>query len=225
MVAFVGAGGKTTAMLALAQEYKALGKGVLVSTTTHIRIPTDTFVDAVLIGKPAQEVGPACTGGSITVLGKQDNAYGKLSGVLVEDLNVIYRNARFDILLVEADGAREKPLKAPGDHEPVIPGDCTHVIGVIGMKAYGQPLNEKWVHRIGHFFSVTGGKPEQMIDESLLLKLIGSPAGLFKNVPVNAERILLLNQCTDELRKNAAALMISSCMSERIGGIALGVRR
>ena len=42
--AVVGSGGKTTLIHRLAEEYRAQGKKVFVTTTTHMRIEADTLL-------------------------------------------------------------------------------------------------------------------------------------------------------------------------------------
>jgi len=43
-----------------------------------------------------------------------------------------------DVLLIEADGACRLPLKAPYDHEPVIPPDASLVVPVVGSMCGGS---------------------------------------------------------------------------------------
>ena len=43
-----------------------------------------------------------------------------------------------DLLLVEADGSRRRPLKVPAVHEPVIPSFADMVVGVIGLDCIGK---------------------------------------------------------------------------------------
>ena len=72
----------------------------------------------------------------------------------------------FQWIIVEADGAKRRPLKAPGRYEPVIPA-CSHiVIGVVGLNGLGKPLDKKYVFRPEIFAEITKlglGKP---IDEN-----------------------------------------------------------
>ena len=45
VISIVGAGGKTTLVHKLAREYHRRGKGVLVTTTTHMYVEADTDLD------------------------------------------------------------------------------------------------------------------------------------------------------------------------------------
>lgn len=224
MIALVGAGGKTTTMMALAKAYAGKGYRVLITTTTRIYVPSEGDRDHLIIkGEPfVPEQMPAR--GTVTVMGSAVEENGKLVGLSPDQANRLFQEGGFDILLIEADGAGGRPIKAPAEHEPVIPHGCTHVIGIIGMDAYGQPMNDTHVHRLECFLEITRGAQGRQIDREALKKLIGSPKGLFKNVPSSASRILLLNKCTDDQLKHVADALISECLEKGIGELAWGVR-
>ncbi|NIS47426.1 MAG: putative selenium-dependent hydroxylase accessory protein YqeC, partial [candidate division Zixibacteria bacterium] len=50
-------------------------------------------------------------------------------------------------LLIEADGARKKLLKAPADHEPVVPPMVEQVVVSASLNSIGKTLSEEYVHR------------------------------------------------------------------------------
>ena len=47
-----------------------------------------------------------------------------------------------DVALIEADGARNLPCKAPASHEPVILPETDTVIALMGLDACGKPISE-----------------------------------------------------------------------------------
>ena len=51
-----------------------------------------------------------------------------------------------DFLIIEADGAKMLPLKAPASHEPVILKNTTMVVGVAGIDSLFKSIN-KICHR------------------------------------------------------------------------------
>ena len=57
----------------------------------------------------------------------------KIRGLSEEEYRKL--KTQCDVLLVEADGAKRKPLKVPAEHEPVIPEDTDMVIGIAGASA------------------------------------------------------------------------------------------
>jgi len=52
-------------------------------------------------------------------------------------------------VLVEADGAAGRPLKAWAAWEPVIPGQTCLLVVMAGASGLGRPLTPAWVHRPG----------------------------------------------------------------------------
>ena len=133
MVALVGGGGKSSTMYALARQAADGGKTVVVTTTTHIlphpKLPLTSDPAALphLLAKHR-----------VVTLGRYD-ARGKLTGAgdPADDL------AAADVVLIEADGAKLRPLKAPADHEPVIPPQTHAVIGAAGLDCVGKPCWEQ----------------------------------------------------------------------------------
>ncbi|HKJ28099.1 MAG TPA: selenium cofactor biosynthesis protein YqeC, partial [Anaerolineales bacterium] len=115
-------------------------------------------------------------------------------------------------LLVEADGSRRKPLKAPAAHEPVIPSFTETVVVLAGMSGMGKPLGETWVHRPERFEALSGLKMGEAISPEALTRVLLAKEGGLKGIPAGAKRIALLNQCdTPELsslaRRMAAHLL------------------
>ena len=110
-------------------------------------------------------------------------------------------------LLIEADGSRRKPLKAPSDHEPPIPKFVEAVVVVAGLSALGQPLSEHVVHRVEIFSRLSGLAPGERITTEALRRVLANPAGGLKNIPPTARRIVLFNQAdTDDFQAQARSL-------------------
>jgi molybdenum cofactor cytidylyltransferase len=97
-------------------------------------------------------------------------------------------------LLVEADGARRLPVKAPGEHEPALPPFAEVVVVVAGLSALGKPLTAEWVHRPERFAELTGQQPGSVITPGSLTRVLLDPQGGLKNIPPGARRLVLLNQ-------------------------------
>jgi molybdenum cofactor cytidylyltransferase len=110
-------------------------------------------------------------------------------------------------LLVEADGARQKPLKAWAGHEPAIPTFVDEVIQVAGLSALGKPLDDDSVHRKEIFSHLSGLTPGETITTSAILKVLSHPEGGLKNIPLQARKVLVLNQA-DSAELQAAAKKI-----------------
>jgi probable selenium-dependent hydroxylase accessory protein YqeC len=97
-------------------------------------------------------------------------------------------------VLVEADGAAGRPVKAPAGHEPVVPSSADLVVGVMGLDALGSPAEEEMVFRLEHFLNVTGLAPSEEIGPDSLKALAAHPEGLFKNTPAKARRMAFYNK-------------------------------
>ncbi len=187
IVSVVGAGGKTTACKALGEALARRGQTVLLTTTTHIFPPPGVPLTVGGI----HFVAPAA---KLTAAGKETAKDGKLKGFSGEEIDSLSKTGMFDVLLVEADGAKGLPLKAPETWEPVYPFNTRLTIGVIGLDGLGKPLSDKTVHRCERFSKVTGAKAGDQISWDHLLALAVHADGLFRAAPPNAVKIILLNK-------------------------------
>lgn len=196
LISVVGAGGKTSTMFRLAQELKALGKKVLVTTTTNIAFSETSQADHLILDGLKDifflsrvETGTiACLGSGVL------NDKGKVEGIDRELVDEIYQKHLFDYVLVEADGSKRRPIKAPAHYEPVIPRETTRVVGLIGLDALGKSITEDYVHRPNLFCSITGKKMGDIIDRKCLTDLILSGNGLFKDAPRGCRRYVVFNK-------------------------------
>lgn len=170
VISLIGAGGKTSLMFCLAKELENSGKTVLTTTTTKIFMPTPDQSPVTVIDDAVDELvmklklclnqfHHVCAGS------KHDTASGKLKGFAPDTINQLWQTRLFDWIIVEADGAKRKPLKASDSHEPVLPKDTTHLVLVTGLDAVGKTLDEKHVHRSKLFSNNTGLCPGETIDE------------------------------------------------------------
>jgi len=225
LISFIGAGGKTTTMFNLASRYKKLSKKVLTTTTTKIMFPTEpngceTYIfDASDNPRLLNKV----KNGSITCIGQKPNfTKKKIIGIAPEYINQIFAQKIFDVILVEADGAKQKPIKAPANHEPVIPQAATTVFGIIGTDAIGKKIEEKNVHRAEIFCQITSSKIGDIIDQNIITKLILSKNGLFTKTPNICQKILLLNK-TQHANKTEQALNIANKIKEKAPNITTAI--
>lgn len=210
-IAFGGAGGKTTAIFQLARSLSGEdGKQpVVVTATSHLGTWQTGLADRHLITEtPAPlEVLEHGMKGVILVSGAIEADRAKpvnedLLGWLRE-----FCGYHAIPLLIEADGSRQKPLKAWAEHEPPIPSFVDLVVQVVGLSGLGKPLTEEYVHRAELFSKMSGLDIGQVITAESLQKVLLHPEGGLKNVPATARKIALLNQAdTDGLQSAARGL-------------------
>jgi probable selenium-dependent hydroxylase accessory protein YqeC len=196
IVSLIGAGGKTSTVYWLAHELLRRGLKVIVTTTTHMYLPDPGCVGSCIIDpdlKARIQASKQEMGGIVACFSAFDEQTGKVTGCLPEEVGEIKKKAVADVVLVEADGARHCLLKVPGGHEPCIP-DCSDiVIAVSGGDALLQPADPDCIHRWPLFSALAGIKVGDVVDKSVLEKLLNHPQGIFKNVPEHAHRHWLIN--------------------------------
>ncbi len=127
VLAFTGSGGKTTWIYALARELRRCGRRVLIMTTTRMYESAQGCVSEENIAGELARCGAVLCGvrdgkGKIGYMG--DEAFRRIAALA-------------DIVLVEADGSRQMPLKVFGSHEPVLPPQTDCIIHVAGISAIG----------------------------------------------------------------------------------------
>lgn len=223
-IALAGGGGKTTTMFALARSLKASGARVLVTTTTNIFMPHPDQYDRLLLSDEPDigDLDGVQAGTLFCLAGAPVEGKNKLKSVAPAFLEQVYARGCFDALIVEADGARRLPVKAPAGYEPVIPACATLVLGCIGMDALGTPIDEEHVHRAQLFCEVTGARPGEPVGSEHIVRLAGAAHGLFKGAPDTARRTVLLNKAdTDELRRQAC--LLADRIAAAVPGVSVAV--
>src|SRR5512142_2833443 len=115
-IAFIGAGGKTTAMFQLARELRG---PVLVTTSTHIGAWQTSLADQHVVAARLEDIAGITPSGVTLVTGPlvSDDRFGPVSDDVLLWLHDTARERGLP-LLIEADGSHQKPLKAPAPHEP-----------------------------------------------------------------------------------------------------------
>ncbi|MGO8692263.1 MAG: selenium cofactor biosynthesis protein YqeC [Rectinemataceae bacterium] len=220
VLAFVGAGGKTSALYGLAEELADRGLRVLATTTTMIYDPRKeggrrldrlelapelaSFAaragarDRARADRGAREralarvAGLASPGKIVLLASAPLPPEGKLGGVDADDLCALA--CAFDCTLVEADGAHRLPVKAPGPGEPVVPSCADLVVGCVGLDCLGMPAGPETVHRCEIFASLVGVRLGEPISAAHLVMLAAAGEGLFKGAPPDARRLVALNK-------------------------------
>jgi len=220
VISLVGAGGKTSLMFRLAQELSAEGETVLTTTTTRIFMPEEGQCRCVILADTAEKIleraAPKLNEHRhLTAAAGLSADPGKLAGLTPDTVDLLRASQLFDWIIVEADGAAGRPLKAPAEHEPVIPSSSGWLVGVVGLRALGKPLTDQWVFRAEMFSRITGLAPGTAVTEEAIAAALVHERGALKGAPGECRCLAFLNQA-DEPGAKAAGLRIADLL-QRMG--------
>lgn len=191
VTAVIGGGGKTTLLRTLGETLAAAGNRVLLCTSTKIfPFPgLENWMDST--EESLAEALEACR---LVCAGAPIPGTGKLTAPAIPMARLA---VLADYVLVEADGAAGRPLKAHAPHEPVIPPEANQTILVAGASGFGHPIREA-AHRPALYAQLAGvGEDAPASPETEAAVLLAE--GLHNRV--------FLNQVeTPEARRQAAVL-------------------
>lgn len=162
IVAVVGSGGKTSLIKKLAAQYRGEGKTVLVTTTTHMFIEADT-----LLTDDADEIIQLLRKNGYAMAGIPEGV--KIKALSRKTFDAV--SACADVVLVEADGSKQLPLKYPNSNEPVIPGKTDEIIVVCGLNAIGRKAKDV-CHRLELVKACLGIDDDSVIAPAQIQKLV-----------------------------------------------------
>ncbi|GAB4528019.1 MAG: molybdenum cofactor cytidylyltransferase [Anaerolineales bacterium] len=244
LVTAAGAGGKSSLLFALAREYPA----ALLTTTTHLGAWQLPWADRVHFVEDPQTL-PALLDsllpGITLLLSAPPGEDGRARGVSAETLEILLslRARRPLPLFIEADGARQRPLKAPAPHEPNLPlplpspfgrgaggegdlplpppspfgrgagGEGRVHLVFAGLSALGQPLDAAHVHRAEIFARLSGLAPGAPVTVEALAAVLTHPEGGLKRTPPGARRVAVLTQAVTPEQQAAGQRL-----AERLSG-------
>lgn len=203
LVCFVGAGGKKTTLYRLASSHPGR---VGITATVHIPFFPKTVTLATVIA-PEDDILPSVLSklahDKKIAFAHPSDKRGRFAGLDPSLVSHIHAQAGFDLVLVKADGARSRWIKAPNEIEPRIPQEARIVIPVISARAIGEILTERIAHRLDRIESICGVAPGQPITPLQVARLLADEQGAMRGVG-NARVIPLINMVDDAQRKALA---------------------
>lgn len=210
VISIAGAGGKTTLMFRLASM---LADFCVVTTTTKVGVDQSKMADVRI---KLCDFPPAGTEFSkrMWVSPSLDPENGKIIGCSRGEFSRLADICgKLGISVIcESDGAACRHIKAPAEHEPVIPAESNICFFLVGLDVLGLPLSRDHVHRTEQFEKITGMKQGEPIDPEGICRLLDHPLGGLKSMPEHsikvvylthtdtAERIETLNYLASELK-------------------------
>lgn len=188
MIAFVGAGGKTTTIYNLANQLVNRGERVIITTTTHIYQPENIeiamSIEGIINALQKNQLivaGIPCEDGKLTCL----------------EANIFIELREYaDYVLIEADGAKNMPIKVPKENEPVLPDCIDMIVGIVGVDCIGKSIKDV-CFRIQEAVKLLNEETKQIVTENHVIteedvtQIILSERGLRKSVGQKPFKVVL----------------------------------
>ena len=190
LVALVGGGGKTTSLFALGAQLP----GTKIMTTTT-RMARDRTAGNVVLFSPSDADLRTVLRDRGSVLAWRSDADDKAIGVSAQTCDQWFGLA--DHVIVEADGSRKRPFKAPQPFEPVIPSRTTMVVACVGASALGRVIADQ-CQRPLRVAAIAGCSPYQRLTPTRAAAVIRSPRGMRKDCPPHARFSVVVHNVSAE---------------------------
>ncbi|MEL6306573.1 MAG: selenium cofactor biosynthesis protein YqeC [Chloroflexota bacterium] len=224
VVAFIGAGGKTSTLTALGHELFAQGWRVLATTSTSItleemeRLPHNMRYDS-----NPQRISAALSQHGFVFL--YDAIYdGRVYGPDVEWTRQLLDTIDSDVLLIEADNADGQPLKAPRDNEPAVPQEASLVVPMVSLNALEKPLDDVHIYNPQAMIDKYGFYEGNAVSPPWIAQVLRDSELGLGGIPDRARVVAFINDTPDDqyLRGKARLIAKLALKSKRLQGVAIG---
>ncbi|MEL6152219.1 MAG: selenium cofactor biosynthesis protein YqeC, partial [Chloroflexota bacterium] len=160
----------------------------------------------------------------------------RVRGASLERISELMDTVDSDVLLIEADGARGRLMKAPYDHEPVIPSETTLVVPVVALDVLGKPLDDDHVYNAQGINNRYGFGIGNRIKSPWVAQVLRDEHLSLRGAPDRARLIALINQVPESGYLRGRARLIAQLAlrdpsenrrrrhptERRLNGVALG---
>ena len=223
LISIIGAGGKTTTMYTLADELAQRGKRVITTTTTNIYFPQKGETDTLIVSPETPRLLKMIQASwkqhqRITVAASPTGA-GKLAGLRPDQPYELLMKSGADVVIVEADGARHHMIKAPAEHEPVVPPQTNVALLMMSAEAINQPLSAEIAHRPELVAKVAGVNMGDVLTPEVVARVMMSELGGMKGIPGKAEVYLLITHAVEEKQERVQRLISLVCGEKQLQNI------
>jgi probable selenium-dependent hydroxylase accessory protein YqeC len=206
-VSFVGGGGKTSLSEYFARRAAEQGIRVAVTTTTKIWARHHYLTFGEFLKQSNRNMNlPLCIGKNVDK--------GKLTGLDEDEVQLL--GNYFDLVLIEADGAKELPLKYPERWEPVVPRFSDRIMVVVGLDGLSGTIREK-VFRHHLFTKVAGYSEDTPLSTDIVLRLLNED-GMLKGVDTS-KAVIVFNKYDICQNRDKALELASRCCREILYGL------
>jgi molybdenum cofactor cytidylyltransferase len=211
VVSLVGGGGKSTALFRLGAELAESGRRVLLTTTTRLFAAQLRQAPAHLWLEQLEALPTLLETTRQVLLTGPSDGQGKVWGVDPTIIDTLAASGHVNAIIIEADGSRMRPFKAPGAHEPVVPASTTQLVPVVGADVLGQSLTAENVHRPEQVASLLGVPLGSTLTPALVAAAVAHTEGGCKARPSGARLVPLINKA--ELDPPAAVALAGELLA------------
>jgi len=159
IVCMIGAGGKKSAMYALAAAYRGR---LALTTTVHIPPFPESLIAERVIAAPDEvercAVAAAQRSARVAYACPAQKP-GRFAGVPAETVARIHAAGDFELTLVKADGARRRLLNAPALERLRLPAAVANIVAVVSAQVVGRPLDARLAHHVEEVARLAGCTP------------------------------------------------------------------
>ncbi len=227
VVAFTGAGGKTSTLIALGHELAELGNRVIATTTRHVDVDELALMPYAASLEDGMRHLSLALGENRFVYLYGDVRGSRVYGPGLDAIPRLLDSLDSDVLLIEADHANGMALKAPLDDEPVIPAETTLVIPMAALSVLGQSFDADHVYNADVIEERYGFGLGNRVKSPWVAQVLRDETFGLKGLPDKARVVTFLNQTTTHGYSKARARLIAQLIlrSSRVQGVALGSAR
>jgi molybdenum cofactor cytidylyltransferase len=122
---------------------------------------------------------------------------GKLAGLRSDQPYELLMKSGADVVIVEADGARHHMIKAPAEHEPVVPPQTNVALLMMSAEAINRPLSGEIAHRPELIAKVAGIDMVDVLSPEAAARVMTSEEGGMKSIPATATKYVLITHATE----------------------------
>lgn len=196
-VSVMGAGGKSTLMNRLADEFIVLGCTVVLSSTTNYHRPKTLQSDQILLTREVpdwpEKLGALARRWNRLVVLHHELGDAMVKGIDVAAVRTIHEHIPEAVVIVKTDGARKRWFKAPNQSEPVVPPWSQLCITVVNREILGQPLTDALVHRPERVAELTGLNLGDPITPQVVGTVLIHPDTYAPKIPAGARRAIYIS--------------------------------
>ena len=177
VICLVGAGGKKSCMYHLAATHPGR---VLLTSTAHMYPYQAKKIDRLIEWEEHGGDFEVAESERVIALASKTDTPKRIGGIALEDLAAALKKHAFDLCVIKGDGARARWIKAPAEHEPLIPPFTDVVIPIVSIKAIGRPLDERTAHRPENIAELVGNHTGDLITAAAVSRLLSHADGALK---------------------------------------------